>query len=82
MGTGEHKRDIMRRKIFIVLACSFLFTACALNREYVKDYGEQMRIMMDYFPELYELYQRGTIVVRDVYFDKSERKYNVIYYYR
>lgn len=69
-------------KFFLVPIFCLLFAACALNREYVMDYGEQMRIMRNYFPELYELYQRGAIVVVNVYLDKSDNNYHVTYHYR
>lgn len=71
-----------KKKFFLALAFCLLFAACALNREYVKDYGKQMQIMRNYFPELYELYQRGAIVVVDVYLDKSDNNYHVTYHYR
>lgn len=52
-----------------------------LNRDYIRDYDEQMRIAKTYFPELYELYRNGTIIIAEVYLDTKTNKYHILYKY-
>ncbi len=55
--------------------------SCATNRVYIKDYSEKIRIVKENFPEVYELYRNGNVMIEDVYINKKDFNYHVNYRY-
>lgn len=54
-------------------------------KHYITDYGEQMEVLKENFPELYELYCNGKIVINAIYeyvADNGNLKYHISYYHR
>ena len=72
----------MKRKVFLAIAFSLVFAACALNRHYVTDYTEQMELVRENFPEIYDMYKRGQIIINEVYTYEKEGKERVHVNYR
>ena len=72
-----------RYLIWITTFC-LLFAACALNRHYVTDYGEKMTLVKVNFPEIYDMYKRGQIIINEVYTYEKDGKelVHVNYIYR
>lgn len=70
------------KNLFLILSIA-LFSSCAslnnilsdrpANSVVVTDYSEQMRLLRDNFPEIYDLYRDGRIILNDIYtyFDKN-----------
>ena len=61
------------RKLFFVLALSIsalAFQSCAsvkTNKVYINDYNEQMNIVKVNFPQIYDLYIQGKVIIDGVY---------------
>ena len=59
----------MKKIVFALML--FLTTSCAslnqTNRVVVRDYREQMSLLKINFPEIYEQYKKGAIVIDKVY---------------
>lgn len=80
----------MKKLIFLLLIV-IGFSSCVLNRTYISDYREQIRLMKANFPEIYELYRQGDVIITSVYTyekDGQERvhieyryRYNLLYKY-
>ena len=66
----------------VVAVFSILFASCTYNREYIKNYNEQTRILKNGFPDIYDLYKQGVIIIESVYLDLDTQKYHVLYRYR
>lgn len=64
------------KHLFIVLSIA-LFSSCTslnnilsdrpANSVVVTDYSEQMRLLRDNFPEIYDLYKEGKVIINDIY---------------
>ena len=50
----------------------------------IRDYSERIELIKTNFPEIYELYRRGEVVINDVYtYEKDgHEKVHINYYYR
>lgn len=72
----------MKKLKFLSLMIIMLFSACIFNREYITDYSEKMQIAKRHFPEIYQLYQQGSLVIESIYLDKDTNKYHISYRYR
>lgn len=72
------------KKIIFILFGMLLFSSCAINRTYIKDYSDQMDVMRTHFPEIYDLYRQGAIVLDSLYeYEKDGvEKYHISYHYR
>lgn len=83
MELKRHTFFIMK-KFLTLLALTFILTSCVANKVSIKDYSERTRLMRLNFPELYELYCKGQIIVDDVYtYTKDgEEKVHISYRYR
>ena len=42
------------------------------DKEYIKDYSEQMDVLRSSFPEIYNLYCNGKIVINEMYHFKTK----------
>lgn len=72
-------RKIKLASLFIVIA---LFASCMTNRQYISDYGSRMNIVKTMFPEIYDLYRQGDVIIESVYLDLDTNKYHIEYRYR
>ena len=72
-------RKIKLASLFIVIA---LFASCMTNRQYISDYNRQMNIVKTMFPEIYDLYRQGDVIINSVYLDLDTNKYHIEYEYR
>ena len=73
----------MKRLILLLLFFAVL-TSCSVTRTYIRDYGKQIELVKTNFPEIYDLYRRGEVVINDVYtYEKDgHEKVHINYYYR
>lgn len=70
---------IMKRiLLLIIMAC--VLNGCAIN--YIRDYSEKMRVVQTHFPEIYELYKEGEVMIKDVYYNEKKGRYHISYEYR
>ena len=85
---------IMKRLLSILVSvtllssCSFRIPNAIKYKDYhrVRDYRKQMELVEENFPEIYNLYRQGDIVIDEV-FEHTDRKtgkpqVHVSYYYR
>ena len=74
----------MKRFIFSLWFIAVLTSCSVVNRTYVRDYNEQIELTKRYFPELYDLYWRGSIIITSVYTyeENGEKKVGILYSYR
>ena len=72
-------RKIKLASLFIVIA---LLASCMTNRQYISDYNRQMNIVKTMFPEIYDLYRQGDVIIESVYLDLDTNKYHIEYRYR
>ena len=76
------------KKIFILILIMISALSCAparINKVYIRDYNEQMDIVRSHFPQIYNLYIQGKIVINYVYTYTDRKtgddKVNVSYHY-
>ncbi len=70
-----------------VVGCSalLLHTACAVTHTSVTGFNEQMTVLKERFPELYDLHSQGKIVIWDMWRhekragEPDEKRYSVVY---
>lgn len=61
------------KKILILLISLFLFSGCSVfyflqpGYKPVTDYSEQMELLRINFPEIYDLYRQGEVVLDEMY---------------
>ena len=59
------------KKIVLFLMISIIFSSCAemyeMNKIVIKDYNYQMRLLRINFPEMYEQYKNGIIIIDEIY---------------
>lgn len=57
-----------------------------INKVYITDYNDQMKCVKSHFPQIYDLYINGKVVINGVYTytekKTGEEKVNISYYYR
>ena len=71
--------EIMKRiLLLIIMAC--MLNGCAIN--YITNYSEKMRVVQSSFPEIYELYKQGEVIIDDVYYNEKKGSYHISYRYR
>ncbi len=74
----------MKRVLFI-LFISFCFAACgSTKRTYITDYSHQIELTKYYFPEIYDLYCKGIVVIDAVYSEEKDGDFDIKikYHYR
>ena len=73
------------KKAILLLSAIIMFSSCSvMKRTYVRDYSARIELIKTNFPEIYELYCRGTVIIDDVYTyekDGTERV-GINYHYR
>ena len=72
-------RKIKLASLFIVIV---LLASCMTNRQYISDYSSRMNIVKTMFPEIYDLYRQGDVIINSVYLDLDTNKYHIEYEYR
>ena len=71
------------KRLILLLSVIVVLTACSvLNRTYVQDYGEQIELVKTHFPEIYDLYRQGSVIIEDVYTYEENGKKRVGVHYR
>ena len=72
------------KKIVCLLCFVTLFASCAVKRTYVRDYAQQIQLVKDNFPEIYDMYRQGIVVIVNVYtYEKDGKaKVGITYHYR
>lgn len=72
------------KKLVVLLLIGISFSSCVLNRTYINDYNEQISLIKENFPEIYELYRQGEVIIYSVYtYEKDGReRVHVEYSYR
>lgn len=70
----------MKRLILLLLFFAVL-TSCSVTRTY---YGKQIELVKTNFPEIYDLYRRGSVIIDDVYtYEKDgKERVGIHYHYR
>lgn len=68
----------------IMQSCSLLEPLIYSNRTYIEDYGEKMDLVERNFPEIYQLFREGEIVIDEVYTYEKDgaEKVHIEYHYR
>ncbi len=71
------------KKIFILLFVIFTLCSCA-KRTYIHDYSQRIQVIKTNFPELYDMYCKGIVIINDVYlYEKGDDiDIKVNYHYR
>ena len=60
-----------------MLSVIIMLTSCSVvKRTYVRDYGERIELIKTNFPEIYDLYRRGSVIIDDVYTYEKDGKEN------
>lgn len=76
---------LIMKRLIILLSIIVMLTSCSVvQRTYVRDYGEQIELIKTYFPEIYDLYRQGVVIIDDVYtYEKDgKERAGVHYHYR
>ena len=71
--------------LLVAVICVFVLSSCVSvrsNKEYITDYSKKMEYTKKYFPEIYDLYIQGKVVIDKVYFDKRDMSIKISYDYR
>lgn len=66
----------------IAIAVISLLTSCYPNRTYINNYSEKIYLVKRNFPELYQLYYNGDIIIDEVYIYEKNGAENVGINYR
>ena len=77
----------MKKNVKKLLAgcLALLLTSCAVISTPVNGFSEQMVVLKERFPELYDLHSQGKIVICDIWQkekrgdETGEKKYSVVY---
>ncbi len=74
----------MKNLILMLILCASLTSCSSIKKTYVKDYNEKIELTRRKFPELYELYRQGALVIDAVYtFERDgEPRVGITYHYR
>lgn len=83
-GDWGTKENFYMKKLVFLLLIVIGFSSCVLNRTYISDYREQIRLMKANFPEIYELYRQGDVIITSVYtYEKDgQERVHIEYRYR
>lgn len=81
METGGRKK-ILYEKTYFLLLIVIGFSSCVSHKIYISDYSEKIRIVKNSFPEIYDLYRKGEVIIESVYRDTKDGKMHIEYYYR
>ena len=73
------------KKLIVLLAAIAILSSCAVNKTYIRDYNQQIQLVKRNFPEIYDLYRHGAIIIDSVYTydDKNGiNKVHINYHFR
>ena len=82
------------KKILVILISATMLCSCSTVAKHirykdyhrVKDYRTQMELVQENFPEVYNLYRQGEVIIDEVfeYTDKKtgKERVNISYHYR
>ncbi len=72
------------KKFACLLFFMAILSSCSVHKTYVNDYNQQIRLVKTNFPEVYNLYCRGDVIITDVYtYEKDgEDRVGINYHYR
>ncbi len=70
------------KKILSLLVMAILMSSCLTNKKSIRDYDESMRLVRLHFPEIYQMYCNGAVVITDVYTFERDGKERVGISYR
>jgi len=72
------------KKFACLLFLMAILSSCAVKKTYVHDYNQQIRLVKNNFPEVYNLYCNGDVIITDVYtYEKDgEDRVGIEYHYR
>lgn len=78
------------KKLFVLLLTVTMFCSCGtlLYQDYhrITDYNEQIELLKIHFPEIYDLYRNGDVVLSEMfeYTDRktSKKRVHISYHYR
>lgn len=73
------------KKIILLFLIITMFSSCSImNRTYIHDYSEKIELLERNFPEIYELYCRGAVIIDDVYTyeENGVERVGIHYHYR
>lgn len=73
------------KRLILLLSVIIMLTSCSVvKRTYVRDYGERIELVKTNFPEIYDLYRRGSVIIDDVYtYEKDgKERVGIHYHYR
>lgn len=74
----------MKRLILLLSAIIMLNSCSVVKKTYVREYGEQIELVKTHFPEIYDLYRFGTVIIDNVYTYEKDgiEKVGINYHYR
>lgn len=76
---------IVMKRLILLFSVITIFSSCSvIKKTHIRDYSERIELVKTNFPEIYELYRRGEVVINDVYtYEKDgHEKVHINYYYR
>lgn len=80
------KKFLLSLILLFGVLCLQSCASARINKVYITDYNEQMEYVRIHFPQIYNLYTQGKVVINGVYEytekKTGQRKVNVSYYYR
>lgn len=83
-GLGKTLKNLNAMKkllLLLLMAICICFSSCATNRTYIHDYGEKIQKVKKLFPEIYELYRNGSIIIDQVYITHKDNVVHIKYHY-
>lgn len=74
-----NKKDIYMRALLVLCLLLTISTSCQKNRTRVDDYYEQMELIKIHFPEMYNLYRHGHIIIEAVHISSEDNGKEVVH---
>ena len=79
----------MLKKILVILISALILCSCAsmfyMDYKPVNDYSRQMELLQENFPEVYNLYRNGDIILNEMFMytgENGEPRVHISYHYR
>ena len=79
----------MLKKILVILISVLMLCSCAsifyMDYKPVNDYSSQMELLQENFPEVYNLYRNGDIILNEMFMytgENGEPRVHISYHYR
>lgn len=72
------------KKLILLVLFIVVLASCGVQKTHVRDYGKRIELVKTNFPEIYELFCHGSVVIDDVYtYEKDgKERVNIKYHYR